>query len=68
MYEHGNGVPRDLLRAYAWYGVASAGGDEMALELRAHVEKALTPDELTRARDMARELHQRYPTPGQNAE
>ena len=68
MYEHGNGVPRDLLRAYAWYGVASAGGDEMALELRARVEKALTPDELARARDLARDLHQRYPAPGQNAE
>lgn len=68
MYEHGSGVPLDPVLAYAWYGVASAAGDEIALGLRARVAKVLTPDELARARELARDLHQRYAAPGQESE
>ena len=63
LYEHGSGVPADPVRAYAWYGVASAGGDEIALALRARVEKRLSPEQIARARELARELHQRYSLP-----
>jgi TPR repeat protein len=65
MYEHGHGVPVDAVIAYAWYGVASAAGDEPALELRARVAKALSREQIARARALARELHQRYGAPGQ---
>jgi len=63
MYEHGSGVPADAVRAYAWYGVAAAAGDEVALTLRARVEKRLSPEQIARARELARELHQRYSLP-----
>jgi hypothetical protein len=68
MYEHGSGVPADAVLAYAWYGVASAGGDEIALTLRARVEKHLLPEQLSRARELARELHQRYAAPGHSTD
>lgn len=68
MYEHGSGVPADLVLAYAWYGVASAGGDEIALTLRARVEKRLSLEQLSRGRELARELHQRYSAPGHDTE
>lgn len=66
MYEHGSGVPADPLLAYAWYGVASAAGDEPALKLLARVAKRLSPDQIERARELARDLHQRYAVPGQH--
>lgn len=68
MYEHGSGVPLDPLLAYAWYGVASAAGDEMALKLRARVAKRLSPDEVERARELARDFHRRYAAPGQGSD
>ena len=68
MYEHGSGVPADPLLAYAWYGVASAAGDELALKLRARMAKRMLPAQIAHARELARELHQRYATPGQDSE
>ncbi len=63
MYEHGSGLPADPLLAYAWYGVASAAGDVVALKLRARVAKRMSQDQIARARELARELHQRYARP-----
>ncbi len=66
MYEHGSGVPADPLLAYAWYGVAAAAGDGPALQLRARVAKAMSPEDIARARELARDLHQRYAVSGQD--
>lgn len=63
MYEHGSGLPADPVFAYAWYGVASAAGDQLALKLRARMAKRMSQDQIARAREMARELHQRYAAP-----
>jgi len=67
LYEHGSGLPTDALLAYAWYGVASAAGDEMALKLRARMAKRMSPEQVARARELARDLHQRYAAPAQKA-
>ncbi len=67
MYEHGSGLPADALLAYAWYGVASAAGDEIALKLRARIARGMSSDEIARARELAREMHQRYAAPVQEA-
>ena len=67
MYEHGSGLPRDLLLAYAWYGVTSAAGDETALKLRARIARSTSPGEIARARELAREMHQRYAAPARGA-
>jgi len=67
MYEHGSGLPADSLLAYAWYGVASAAGDETALKLRARIARGMSSDEIARARELAREMHQRYAAPAREA-
>jgi len=67
MYEHGNGVPADSVLAYAWYGVASAGGDEVALQLRARMTARMSEADVTRAREVARQLHGRFGAPGHEA-
>jgi TPR repeat protein len=67
MYEHGSGLPADAMLAYAWYGVASAAGDEIALKLRARMAKGMSPGEIALARELARDLHQRYAAPVQEA-
>ncbi len=64
MYEHGNGLSADPVLAYAWYGVASAAGDPLALKLRARIAKRMSQDQIARAREVARELHQRYAATG----
>ena len=67
MYEHGSGLPADALLAYAWYGVASAAGGEIALKLRARAARGMSSDEIAGARELAREMHQRYAAPVQEA-
>jgi len=67
MYEHGNGVPADSVLAYAWYGVASANGDEVALQLRARMAARMSEDDVARAREAARGLHERFGAPRHDA-
>ncbi len=67
MYEHGHGVPADPVRAYAWYGVASAGGDEVALQLRGRLAARMSKGDVTRAREMAQDLHGRFGASGHDA-
>jgi TPR repeat protein len=60
MYQNGHGLERDLVQAYAWYGVAAAGGDAMAVRLRDHLQGRLSAPDLERARALARELYQTH--------
>jgi hypothetical protein len=75
VYEEGKGVPRDIIRAYAWYGCAivsakrlsnaDASGTEAKIEADAQasfdVAKAkLDPDQLPRAEVLRSLLVQRY--------
>jgi hypothetical protein len=46
--------------AYAWYGVAAAGGYPGAPRFRESVAQYLTRDELEAGRDLARELFIKY--------
>jgi TPR repeat protein len=60
MFRTGDGVGRDYLMAYAWYGVAAAGGYQGAPQFRDTVAQYLTSRELQAGRDLARELFIKY--------
>jgi TPR repeat protein len=53
MYRRGQGVARNSVRAFIWFSRAAARGDARAkVELR-DVSQAMTPEELSQAREMA---------------
>ena len=60
LYEYGDGVSRDRVEAFAWYGVAAAGGDGPAVAMRDALGARLDPASLARARARARELFERF--------
>jgi TPR repeat protein len=53
MYANGEGVPQNNLRAYVWFSVAAAQGDEDARSNRDIISETLTPEQLARGQDMA---------------
>lgn len=54
MYRNGNGVPRDITRAYMWYKHASTqlGGDQLqhARDQLKHIEESMSADEIAQAK------------------
>jgi TPR repeat protein len=53
MYATGEGVPQNNLRAYVWWSVAAAQGNEDARGNRDRMADRLTPEQLARGQDMA---------------
>jgi TPR repeat protein len=53
MYEKGQGVARNSVRALAWFSVAAKKGDREAKTKMQEISKTMTPDELSQARAMA---------------
>ena len=53
MYSNGEGVPQNNVRAYIWYSVAAAQGNETARTNRDIISERLTPDQLARGQDIA---------------
>jgi localization factor PodJL len=47
----GMGVPQNLEESYKWFALAANAGDKDAAQKRDDVAKAMTPDQLTRARE-----------------
>ncbi|MDH3414607.1 MAG: hypothetical protein OEM98_19270, partial [Gammaproteobacteria bacterium] len=56
----GDGVERDYVLAYAWYGIAAAGGLDMGVQLRESVAEFLSEPEVEQARAIARDLFFKY--------
>ena len=55
MYEKGQGVTQDYVRAHMWYNLATSQGDKDATENRDIVAKKMTPADVSKAKDLARE-------------
>ena len=55
MYAKGEGVLQDYVYAHMWWNIAASNGDEYGAELRDDVEKEMTPSQIERAQDLARE-------------
>ncbi|KUF10266.1 tetratricopeptide repeat protein [Pseudoponticoccus marisrubri] len=51
--ENGKGAPQDLVTAMTWYEIAAAAGSKDAEIQKTHLERDLTPAQLTQARTRA---------------
>ena len=54
MYDNGEGVLKDSVRAHMWYNIAGANRNETARELRDNLEDDMTRAEISRATELAR--------------
>ena len=55
MYENGRGVIQDKDRAHMWYNIAASQGYKYATKYRDLLAKEMTPSQLEKAQDLARE-------------
>ena len=55
MYRNGKGVAQDYKSAHMWFNIAAANGDSTAVESRDLIAKEMTPSQIEKAQDMARE-------------
>ena len=55
MYDRGWGVPQDYITAHMWFNLAATQGHEKAFEHRSIVAKRMTPTQIAKARQLARE-------------
>ncbi len=60
LYYEGKLVPADIIQAYAWAGIAAAGGMIKAQPLRIKLESRLNPSNLRAARQLSRSYWQKY--------
>ena len=54
MYDKGHGVLQDYVRAHMWYNIAALNGHEKALENRDGIAKIMSPAQLEKAQESAR--------------
>ncbi len=59
MYANGQGVKKDIIKAYAWYSVAAEEQD-IAEENRDDIEKKLSVKQRAKAKRLAREFNRKY--------
>lgn len=55
MYEAGQGVIQDNLRAWVWFSIAASNGSEEAVKGRDIVAKKMTSADISKAQKMALE-------------
>ena len=55
MYATGQGVVQDNVYAHMWWSIAASSGDKDAIENRDEVAGEMTPSQLEKAQDLARE-------------
>ena len=61
MYEHGIGVPKDYVRAHAWYSLAAEQGSKIASESKDGIAEQNTPTQAAKAQRLRRQLCSRIP-------
>jgi uncharacterized protein len=54
MYQNGQGIIQDNVYAHMWYNIAASSGDKDAIKLRDIIAKQMTPSQLEKAQDFAR--------------
>ena len=55
MFESGQGVLQDYVMAHMYWNIAAVSGDKDAIKFREIAEKKMTPSQLEKAQDLARE-------------
>ena len=61
IYATGHGVQQDNMEAYHWLSLAVAGGNDSARSLRDSVARAMTPEQLSTARERLNRTLERRP-------
>jgi TPR repeat protein len=57
MYYKGMGIPVDKAKAYIWFNLAAARGNEEAARIRDVALRQIPPTQVNEAQDAARKLH-----------
>ena len=65
IYAHGMGVPKDVVKGYAWFSISAAQGKKDAEGLKRLVAESMAPQELARARKLALQYWETYVLPFQ---
>ena len=55
MYRKGHGVPQDKVYAHIWYNIAATSGNKKAIKNRDILAEEMTPAQIEKAQDLARE-------------
>jgi hypothetical protein len=55
MYAEGLGVPQDYVRAYMWFSLSAAQGEQRAVKKLEMVESKMTPAQISEAQKLARD-------------
>ena len=55
MHLNGHGVIQDYVRSHMWFNVASSNGEERAIKYRDNVAQNMTPADISKAQQVARE-------------
>ena len=55
MYENGDGVLQDYVKAHMWHNISASNGSEQAKKNRGKVSKTMTPSQIEKAQELARE-------------
>ena len=55
MYANGKGIPQDYIRGYMWWYIAASNGHKDAVVGRDEVSKLMTPTQIEKAQNLARE-------------
>tara|TARA_B100000674_G_C37810276_1_gene900760 strand:+ start:170 stop:1033 length:864 start_codon:yes stop_codon:yes gene_type:complete len=61
MYQNGQGVEKSYLKAYAWFSVAAANANKLAQEHKGLVVKEMTPEQITKAEELVKEMVKKNP-------
>ena len=54
MYGKGKGVPQDYVLAHMWFNLSASNGDKGGIHNRDTIEKKMTPSQIEKAQEMAR--------------
>ena len=63
MYASGRGVPKDIVRSYAWFSIAAAQGDLLAKDMSKVY--GMTPTQIAEAQKLSNEFWEKYVVPFQ---
>lgn len=55
LYARGEGVRRDLVRAYLWFSLAARHGDPIAADMVVSLSRRMTPEQIAQAKALALE-------------
>ena len=54
MYDQGQGVSKDYVLAHMWFNLSGSNGFERAIKYRNKIEKKMTPSQIEKAQEIAR--------------